>query len=364
MRRRRHEEHVNHEAWAIPYADLMTLLLAFFVVMYAVSVVNVGKYRVMSASMTDAFNGHPVIIVPPTQEGGQKPDPAAGHASLAVPIPLPIQQPRQAAAQKSAPESLEHIEDQVRRALQPMIDKQLVVLRRTPDRLEIELRTDILFSSGAAQLSSSASGVLVTLASILAPYRNALRVEGFTDNLPINTAIYPSNWELSAARAASVARLFSDSGVSAERLGIVGWGDQRPIADNATDEGRNHNRRVLVVVEGARNAANRTQSDVDGLAPAPQTLTQAQTQVPGGSGMAEVPLPENHGAEIVAAGVGQGSQRVALLPVPARALPQVITVHPADAADAMHKPEPVSVAPSAFSARNTFEKGASTRKNP
>lgn len=273
MRKKRHEEHLNHEAWAIPYADLMTLLLAFFVVMYAVSVVNTGKYRVMSESMTDAFNGHAGAVVPLSSQKSSQTSPAASKAPAAViKLPLPLHDshaPSTMAEPPAQPSTLKRIEDQVQQALQPLIDKKLVVLRRTPDRLEIEIRTDILFTSGEAKLSASASQALVSVASILEPFPNALRVEGFTDNVPISTSKYPSNWELSAARAASVARLFAGHGVQPRRLGIVGWGDVRPIADNSTSDGRNHNRRVLVVVEGDHNADSRSGSDVDRLDRAP-----------------------------------------------------------------------------------------------
>lgn len=265
MRRKRHEEHVNHEAWAIPYADLMTLLLAFFVVMYAVSVVNAGKYRVMSQSMVDAFNGYPTARVPAASAGSESP-PSSRRApesamlplpsgSLAVPLHPPSAKPTPEEAAKTV--ALQHIEEQVQQAMQPLIDRKLVILRRTRDRLEIEIRTDILYSSGAAQLSTSASRVLVSLASILARFPNPLRVEGFTDNRPIRTSLYPSNWELSAARAASVARLFAEQGVDRARLGIVGWSDVRPVADNATAGGRQRNRRVLIVVEGGQAGTGR-----------------------------------------------------------------------------------------------------------
>ncbi len=268
---------MNHEAWAIPYADLMTLLLAFFVVMYAVSVVNVGKYKVMSESMMDAFNGHPGALVPLSSQKTSpmipSTVPAAKNAPAAViklPIPLHGSHASSTEAEQPAPPStLKRIEDLVQQALQPLIDKKLVVLRRTPDRLEIEIRTDILFTSGEAKLSPSASQALLSVASILESFPNALRVEGFTDNVPISTAKYPSNWELSAARAASVARLFADHGVQPNRLGIVGWSDVRPIADNSTAEGRNHNRRVLVVVEGDHDGNTRSPSDVDQLDRAP-----------------------------------------------------------------------------------------------
>ena len=330
MRKRKHDEHVNHEAWAIPYADLMTLLLAFFVVMYAVSVVNEGKYRVMSESIIEAFNGssHVIAPMPKTRVAPHNIDPAiatpagqpgAAGAPIAVPIPLrpsptrvvelrkhtgqptpprtpedmppgperatpTVAQTREAptvAQTREAPtvaqkreaaeraqqgeqrENLDRIRDQVERAMQPLIDKKLVVVRRTANWLEVEIRTDILFPSGVAQLSSPADQVLSSLAGILAPFSNPLRVEGYTDDKPINTAVYPSNWELSAARAASVARLFSDHGISPTRLGIIGWGQFRPAADNATVEGRNRNRRVLVVVLSDHATPTRYSSDAE-----------------------------------------------------------------------------------------------------
>jgi chemotaxis protein MotB len=160
-------------------------------------------------------------------------------------------------------QNLERIRNQVERALQPLIDKNLVVVRRTPNWLEIEIRTDILFPSGVATLSPSATQVLTSLGDILAPFGNPLRVEGYTDDMPINTAVYPSNWELSAARAASVARLFAEHGVDPDRLGIVGWGQYRPTADNTSEDGRNKNRRVLVVVLSDKAAPRRFYTNSD-----------------------------------------------------------------------------------------------------
>lgn len=289
MRKKHHEEHVNHEAWAIPYADLMTLLLAFFVVMYAVSVVNEGKFRVMSRSIDEAFNGTshviaplgpstltPHALAPPLSQSG-----TLGKALLApINAPIAMIHPpgssnhgadtgRLGVGKSAAPNaisSLDHIENQVRRALQPLVDKNWVAVRRKQDWLEIEIRTDILFPSGVARLSPSSDQVLQSLAAILAPFSNSLRVEGFTDNVPINTNLYPSNWELSAARAASVARLFASGGVNPDRLGIVGWGEVRPIADNATADGRNSNRRVMVVVMSDLPVPPRGQSAADRIA--------------------------------------------------------------------------------------------------
>jgi chemotaxis protein MotB len=320
MKRKHQEDHVNHEAWAIPYADLMTLLLAFFVVMYAVSVVNEGKYRVMSESIVEAFNGSSHVIAPmPAQKArphnvdpaiaappGQ---PGAAAAPIAVPIPLrpapvrtvAIRAPREtlrdaqsaqsAQAAQAAQEALRQanltrIQHQVERALQPLIDRKQVMVRRTANWLEIEIRTDILFPSGVARLSRPADAVLSSLAGILAPFGNPLRIEGYTDDKPINTAIYPSNWELSAARAASVARLFSENGISPERLGIIGWGQFRPAADNATVEGRNRNRRVLVVVLSDHATPMRYSGDAERVgqmvkaAPAGASDTSAAAMLP------------------------------------------------------------------------------------
>lgn len=276
-KKKHHEDHVNHEAWAIPYADLMTLLLAFFVVMYAVSVVNEGKYRVMSNSIIEAFNGSSHVIAPMPQTRAQphnvdpaiaSPQSQPGAATTPVNVPIPARPQlvravdNRSASQSQEKRNLESIRDQVQRALQPLIDKQMVIVRKTTSWLEIELRTDILFASGAARLSPEANGILDNMASILQPFPNAVRIEGYTDDRPINTALYPSNWELSAARAASVARLFAEQGVEPSRLGIMGWGEYRPSADNTTEDGRNHNRRVLIVVLSEEDAPKRLLNDL------------------------------------------------------------------------------------------------------
>lgn len=270
-RRKRHEEHVNHERWAIPYGDLITLLLAFFVVMYAMSAVNEGKYRVLSQSMMEAFHGSSRVIAPsnlaPNAPASAAPviDPASnGHGSALTPISLPGSAAQPVPSKPTREQqNLAAIQRSVEEALKPLIDRKLVAIRRTPDWLEIEIRTDILFASGIARISPQAQSVLENIAGILAPFPNALRIEGYTDDKPISTPQFPSNWELSAARAASVARLFSDHGVAAQRLGIIGWGQVRPVAANDTEEGRNRNRRVLVVVLSDRSGPSRFTNDAD-----------------------------------------------------------------------------------------------------
>ncbi len=332
MRRKKHEDHINHEAWAIPYADLMTLLLAFFVVMYAVSVVNEGKYRVASQSMIEAFHGSSRALAPlaPGKDAPHTPEPsmarpisASGEPLAPVNVPLPQRRvPSQSAIRPVRPTAdLRRMEDRVRKALQPLIDKQMVAVRRGPGSLEIEIRTDVLFPSGVAQLSVPATAVLRNMAAILAPFGNPLRVEGFTDDVPIATPMYPSNWELSAARAATVARLFAEHGVSPERLGIVGWGEVRPIADNSSAEGRNQNRRVLVVVMGGQDPAGRPVQDLDQL--------QAGSQL---TAVAVVPSPHSGKAQASAPMVAKGRAAVSLVaPAPATERAPMVTTPMPDA---------------------------------
>ena len=198
MRRKRHEEHVNHERWAIPYGDLITLLLAFFVVMYAMSAVNEGKYRVLSQSMMEAFHGSSRVIAPSTLAPDAPPsaapavDPqASGRGSALTPIPLPGSAAQPAPSKEK--QNLSTIQHNVEDALRSLIDQKLVQVRRAPNWLEVEIRTDILFPSGVARIAPQAQSVLDSLATILAPFPNPLRIEGYTDNKPISTPQFPSN---------------------------------------------------------------------------------------------------------------------------------------------------------------------------
>jgi hypothetical protein len=132
--------------------------------------------------------------------------------------------------------------------MQDLIKADLIAVRHGSNWLEVEINTSILYSSGNARLAPDAIPVLEDLARILTPFPNALHVKGFTDNVPINTLVFPSNWELSAARAVSVVSLFAKSGIKPTRLAAIGYGEHWPVADNATPEGRAKNRRVVIVV--------------------------------------------------------------------------------------------------------------------
>ena len=140
-----------------------------------------------------------------------------------------------------------------------MLARGLVDVRTTEFGVEVEIKTSLLFPSGSARLVDGALPVLRDLSAILKTFPNAVQVEGFTDNVPINTEVFPSNWELSAGRAASVVHVFTRNGVRPERLVAIGYGEHRPVAENATPEGRSRNRRVVVVIAASPRARGRAE---------------------------------------------------------------------------------------------------------
>lgn len=276
-RRRRHEEHDHHEAWAIPYGDFVTLLLAFFVVMYAISSVNEGQYRVLSDSLVAAFKSSRPLD--PIQVGDPTESPDWNDEVLRSLVPMPL--PSGGAAIDHGPadepplETLETIlrgaleaesagvargtdasvvaqvaavADELERMLAPLIDDDLIAVKRDDWWLEIEIKNELLFLSGSAEVQPAARPILASLGEVLAKRPARIHVEGHTDNVPIRTAVYPSNWELSSARAASVVALFEEVGIDPATMVAIGHGEHKPIADNATPEGRSQNRRVVVVV--------------------------------------------------------------------------------------------------------------------
>ncbi len=278
-RRHQHEEHANHEAWAIPYGDLVTLLLAFFVVMYAISSINEGKYRVLADALSSAFGGPPRTVTPIQLGMHQLRGSAFDRPSLATPgskagpsAATPITAPRMRQVldmptfgQQQHPQTVKASLDgtrgegregaqlhslgrRIQDALSELVQQRLVTVRRGYSYLEVEIQSDILFASGVADPNPLAITTVRKIADVLREEPNAMRVEGYTDDVPIRTSLFRSNWELSAARAASVVHVLAEAGVSARRLAVVGYGQYQPVADNTTAEGRNANRRVLLVI--------------------------------------------------------------------------------------------------------------------
>ncbi|MFN4262309.1 MAG: flagellar motor protein MotD [Thioalkalivibrionaceae bacterium] len=278
MARRRHqEEHVNHEAWAIPYGDFVTLLLAFFVVMYAISSVNEGQYRVLSDSLVAAFQARPTvepiqigdpslaidwssediarslapIVIAPTGPTTQALSESVDQEAIEIMLRSALEADTAAPARGTDTSVLAQIAavaDDLEALLAPLIDDDLIAVRRDDWWLEIEINTELLFSSGSARLNNDARPILTSVASLLAKRPAQIHVEGHTDDVPIRTPVYPSNWELSSARAASVVALFETVGIDPSTMVAIGHGEHKPIADNATPEGRTQNRRVVIVV--------------------------------------------------------------------------------------------------------------------
>lgn len=275
---KKHEEHQNHEAWAIPYGDLITLLLAFFVVMYSMSSINEDKYRVLSDSLVAAFRGTPTTPNPVHFENADKGKSSqsrtvaisrANNVKAGEADRIRVLQDAKAKTPPADPAALVRMASEVKEALQDLIDAGSVRVRESEMWLEIEINADILFPSGIAQVTAQSAPILDRLATILAPFPNAVRVEGHTDTRPIRTAIFPSNWELSAARAANVVQRFTRAGVDPLRMEVTGLGEYHPVASNDTADGRDRNRRVTIVVlqENAHEIEDRLRLDPPGAKP-------------------------------------------------------------------------------------------------
>jgi chemotaxis protein MotB len=265
MARRRHqEEHENHERWLVSYADFITLLFAFFVVMYSISSINEGKYKILSDSLTGVFN-QPDRAIKPIPAGDERPRTTEPDRAL-------VDEERSL----SAADSLESIVQSIREAFGDLIQSEQLKVSGNELWIEIELSSSLLFTSGDAIPNNAAFDIIEKLAKILAPYGNPIHVEGFTDNLPIQTALFPTNWELSTARAASIVRMLAIDGVNPSRLAAVGYGEFQPVADNSTAEGRGRNRRVVLVV--SRNLDVRRSGSGVGSAKPNAALPRAGTQ--------------------------------------------------------------------------------------
>ena len=281
-RKKKHEEHANHEAWAIPYGDLVTLLFALFTVMYAMSSVNEGKFRVLSDSLIAAFHGAPKSLQPVNigekepGKGGEKP-----LSGITPTVLMKIKEqgpPGRALAARSrcseapdpqaSPAALIRMEREVQNAMQALIDAKLVTVRR--ESLGSRSRSTPTFCSRAVCRISRPPPRQCSTSSrtCSSRFQIPIRVEGHTDNRPIKTSAYPSNWELSAARAASVVHEFTKVGLDPLRLEIVGFGEFHPRQANDTAEGRNANRRVAILV-------------LEAVAPGDPVVARSSAPIPG-----------------------------------------------------------------------------------
>jgi chemotaxis protein MotB len=242
VRRHKRIEHDNHERWMISYADFMTLLFAFFVVMYGISSVNEGKYKVFSIAVNDAFG---------TKSTGQQEGDGAIHLTeqeIYFKSLVDRRNARLAEQQRKLSERMQSLMKTLNTSMEVFVKQGQMRLSQTNRGVTLDINASTLFNPAEAVLHPEAMKYLSDIARILADGDQAIEVEGYTDNLPIKTPQFPSNWELSSARASSVVRLFIEQGVAPKRLTAVGSADNLPIESNDTPEGRMRNRRVTVTV--------------------------------------------------------------------------------------------------------------------
>lgn len=244
------EEQDSNDRWMISYADFITLMFAFFVMMYALSTDNQGKHKLLTESLVQIFK---------TKELSSKPIQIGKELKTLKSEPSPIVSPdkkptRPKSEDETNKKKMATIAGQVIENLKPLVDKKLIKIEHNERWVKIHINTSILFDTGSSVLENDAFEPLTALARVLKPLPNAIHVEGHTDNIPISTARFPSNWELSAHRAASVVHLFTRVGIKPSRLSAIGYGEYRPISSNKTQRGRRENRRVVVVILADQNS--------------------------------------------------------------------------------------------------------------
>ena len=258
--------------------------------MYSVSSVNEGQYRVLSDSIVSAFS-NPMASLQPVQVGelvrsplkmtDTDADVSSRPSPLLTPLLVNIQKRDQGSvsamgaglggeaegkgeegkqesnngftqqALDAAKAEIDTMAEHVEEKMEKLIDNDLLNIKRNQFWLEVEIKSSLLFASGSSELIADSIPVLIELSDIFIDLPNRINVEGFTDNKPISTRIFPSNWELSAARASAVVRLFERNGIKPSRMASIGYGEYQPISDNDSEEGRAKNRRVVLIVMSA-----------------------------------------------------------------------------------------------------------------
>jgi chemotaxis protein MotB len=250
-RRRKHPEHENHERWLVSYADFITLLFAFFVVMFASSQSDKGKAQQVSDAVKKALDGQRMSAMVAAVLGGHAEDRGKGAAKLKGPagVETPGQpRPEEVRRQQQLAELLPSLEV-LSSNLKEEIDKGEIKLSMEDRGLVVSFAQAALFPSGEDVISSGAYDGLEKVAAAIARLPNPVRLEGHTDARPIKTPRFHSNWDLSAARAIALLKILTERfQVPASKLSVAGYADTAPLAPNDTEEGRTRNRRVDIIV--------------------------------------------------------------------------------------------------------------------
>ena len=248
MKRVKHEEKDNSERWLLSYADFITLLMVFFIIMYSMSAVNQAKFEALAESLSEAMGGGSGSRGGSGTGTGDAAGPGVndipGGVEMSPAPPLSdsyLDQAEQDALNATAAEIQKYLDEQ------GLHDS--VTLRIDERGLVVILADTTTFESGSAEIKSEFIPRLIQIADILSSVENYVRIEGHTDNVPVVGGRFASNWEVSTARATSLVQLFiNNSNIAPEKLSAVGYGEYRPVASNDTPEGRAQNRRVEIVV--------------------------------------------------------------------------------------------------------------------
>ncbi|HTB97736.1 MAG TPA: flagellar motor protein MotB [Terracidiphilus sp.] len=241
---RPHRGRANHERWLVSYADFITLLFAFFVVLYAFAKADEKKQAQVSATISEAFQTMgSLTTLQKTQSGGSSNAHDRNSASAGAPDAANVVMPSGIAS------DLELIRRRLQHDLSAQIAQHVVSIQLGQDGLVISLREAGFFNSGSAEPRNGTAGTLQQIADSVRNSPFAIRVEGHTDDVPIHCPSFDSNWELSSARATRITRmLIEQDEIPGARLSAAGYAEYRPIANNATPEGRAANRRVDIVI--------------------------------------------------------------------------------------------------------------------
>lgn len=251
MARKKYEDDKEDSGrWLLSYADFITLMFAFFVVLYTTSDSNSGKTHTFGDALTTAFSNSDEAGMPKTKT-----------------VIIPRETIKKIQLDAIRRDKMNSIAENLRASMPSLVKDGQVRVTQTARGITVEINASLLFLSGQALLSTDSIKVLQDVAHVLKDDDHDIQIEGHTDNSPINTQNYPTNWELSTARASSVARLFADNGVAPERLVAAGYGEFRPVEPNTTPEGRTRNRRVIVTLLASRTEIAEESDAASGVVP-------------------------------------------------------------------------------------------------
>ncbi|HWQ42723.1 MAG TPA: flagellar motor protein MotB [Desulfosporosinus sp.] len=264
-RKREHEaDKENGERWMLTYLDLITLLMIFFVVLYSMSKVDAQKFQAVAESLNKALGGGTPAKMelasnpsgPSLFEAGTPSSQATVPGKGTDPNNTTYTDPAASSANKNTTQGNTDAENLSINKIKAKLDKfavdnniQTTLVSSIEERgLVVSIQETLLFESGSAVITAQSRDILDKISTVLAPEPNQLKVEGHTDNLPIHTAQFPSNWELSVIRATNVVQILQSDGITPDRLSAAGYGEYRPISSNNTDAGRGKNRRIDLIV--------------------------------------------------------------------------------------------------------------------